>query len=126
MTTANEKKVPLSSTKHYKQRRTSLKLLEQQDSIDSGDDNQQEVNKCRPYKKTRIPRALSPIKSKQANPITPIVSISNETFPKSSSSYKPVKYNSQQQNNFPTSLSKSFSSSSSSSSPPPIWFNTQV
>jgi microtubule-associated serine/threonine kinase len=119
---SDEKKLPLSSTKHYKQRKTSLKLLEQQNSIDSGDDNQQEVNKSR-YKKSRIPRALSPIKSKQTPP--PIVSISNENFEKSSSSYKPTKYNSQQRN-FPRSLSKSFSSSSSSCSPPPICLNNQV
>ncbi|CAF1411772.1 unnamed protein product [Adineta steineri] len=36
---------------------------------------------------------------------------------------KPVKYNNQQQRNFPRSLSKSFSSSSSSSSPPPFWLS---
>jgi hypothetical protein len=93
-----------------------LKLFEQQNSIDSGDDNnQQEINKFRYHKKSRIPRALSPIKSKQNYLTTP------EIFPN-----KPVKYNNQQQHIFPRSLSKSFSSSSSSSSPPPIWFNNQV
>jgi hypothetical protein len=80
--------------------------------------------------------------------ITPSVSISNETeFKKSASSHalippstmktnaaviptnpnKQMKYSSQQQRNFPRSLSKSFSSSSSSSSPPPpFWFNYPV
>jgi hypothetical protein len=127
MINTDEKKSTLSTTKHYKQRKISLKLLEQQNSIDSGDDNQQENNKSRYHKKSRIPRALSPIQSKQTNLITPIVSISNENFQNISSSYKPVKYNNQQQRNFPRSLSKSFSSSSSSSSlPPPICVNNQV
>ena len=55
-----------SSTKHYKQRKTSLKLLEQQNAHDSGDDNQQQKGKPRHYhhKKTRIPRALSPLQPK--------------------------------------------------------------
>ena len=80
ITNSDEKKLPLSSTKHYKQRKSSLKFLEQQNSIDSGDDNQQEINKSRYHKKSRIPRALSPIKSKQTPP--PIVPVSNENFQK--------------------------------------------
>ncbi|CAF1136406.1 unnamed protein product [Adineta ricciae] len=116
----DEKKPSPSSTKHYKQRKISVKLLEQQNSVDSSDDNHQEKNKSRYSRKTRIPRALSPIQSKQnTNLITPIVSISNEHC---SSSYKPGNCPNQQQKqqrSFPRSLSKSFSSSSSSSSPPP-------
>ena len=55
-----------SSTKHHKQRKTSLKLLEQQNAHDSGDDNQQQKGKPRHHhhKKTRIPRALSPLQPK--------------------------------------------------------------
>jgi serine/threonine protein kinase len=121
----DEKKSAFSSTKHYKQRKTSLKLFEQQNSIDSGDDNQQEKNKVRHHKRSRIPRALSPIQLKPANLMTPIVSISNENVQTGSLTHKPVNYNNQQRN-FPKSLSKSFSSSSSSSSPPPAWFNNQV
>ncbi|CAF1202436.1 unnamed protein product [Adineta steineri] len=120
----DDKKLSVSSTKHYKQRKISIKLLEQQNSADSGDDNhQQEKNKYRSHKKTRIPRVLSPIQSKLP---TPILSISNENCQKSFSSYKSVNYNNQQRS-FPRSLSKSFSSSSSSSSPPPppICINTQ-
>ena len=120
LTNLDEKKTSISSTKHYKQRKTSLKFQEQQNSFDSGDDNQQEINKLRYHKKSRIPRALSPIKSKQTNFSTPMVSISNENFQNLSSSYKSMKYNNQQQQrNFPRSLSKSFSSSSSSSPPLP-------
>ena len=115
----------INPTKHYKQRKTSLKLLEQQSSIDSGDDNQQEKNKYRSHKKTRIPRALSPLQLKQSSTLstqtsltTPIVSISNEDFQQTSSSHsKPVKYNNQQ---------RSFLRSYSSSSPPPILLNNQV
>lgn len=190
-----------SSTKHHKQRKTSLKLLEQQNANDSGDDNQQQKGKPRPHhhKKTRIPRALSPLQPKlsstlptqatsislnsnsksqdvlssnRINNLSPISTISNPSthheghhsddpeFKKSSSSQsltrpspiitttsipaatttmlsktnptnmtnqsnKPVKY-SNQQRNFPRSLSKSFSSSSSSCSPPPLWFNHPV
>lgn len=126
MNSTDEKKTSLSSTKHYKQRKTSLKLFEQQNSMDSGDDNQQEINKTRYHKKSRIPRALSPIKPKQTNLTTPIVSVSNDNVQYTSSAFKSRKYNNQQQRNFPHSLSKSFSSSSSSSSPPPIGFNNQV
>ena len=115
-----------SSTKHYKQRKTPLKLLEQQNSIDSGDDIQQEINKVRYHRKSRIPRALSPIQLKPSNLTAPIVSISSENVQTDSVTPKPVKYNNQRRN-FPHSLSKSFSSSSSSSSPPPTtWFNNQV
>ncbi|UJR09396.1 hypothetical protein I4U23_013638 [Adineta vaga] len=118
-----EKKTSLSTTKHYKQRKTSFKLFEQQNSVDSSDDNQQEKNQFRYHRRTRIPRALSPIQPKpNPNLITPIVSIPNEkcSTPSSLSSYKSVNcHNQQQQRSFPRSLSKSFSSSSSSSSPPP-------
>ncbi|CAF3808647.1 unnamed protein product [Rotaria sordida] len=117
-------------TKSYKQRKSSLKVLEKQNSFDSGDDNQQEKISYRQHKKSRIPRILSPIKSQQTNLITPIVSISNENFQysSSSSSYKPTKYNNQQQKStYPRSPSKSFSSSSSSSasSPSPILYYNQ-
>ncbi len=87
--------------------------------------------------------------SPTSSQITSIASLTNESeFKKSASSNslvppsittkanssititnstKPVKYNNQQQRNFPRSLSKSFSSSSSSSSPPPpLWFNNPV
>ncbi len=122
----DEKKSLFSSMKHYKQRKTSVKLLEQQNSMDSGDDNQQEINKVRYHKKSRIPRALSPIQPKPTNLIAPIVSISNENVQTDSLFQKPVKYNNQQQQrNFAQSLSKSFSSSSSSSSLPPTSFNNQ-
>jgi hypothetical protein len=104
-------------TKHYKQRKTSLKHLEQQSSIDSGDDNQQDINKYRYHKKTRIPRALSPLQLKQSptqiNLTTPVVPPLNEDFHS-----KPVKYSTQQRN--------FLRSSSSSSPPPPSWFNNQV
>ena len=95
--------------KHYKQRKSSLKLMGEQNSLDSGDD--QDNNRIRHHKKSRIPRALSPIQTKQSNISTPIVSISNENVP----TYKTSKYTSSQQRHFPRSLSKSFSSSSSSS-----------
>ena len=110
-----EKKSTFSSTKHSKQRKISLKLLEQQHCIDSGDENQQEKNLVRHHKKSRIPRALSPIKPKSTNLTAPTVSLSNENVPTFSSYYKPVPSNNLQQKNLPRSLSKSFSSSSSSS-----------
>lgn len=127
-TILDEKKTSITSTKHYKQRKTSLRFLEQQTSIESGDDNHHEQSKIRYHKKSRIPRVLSPIKPKQTNLTTPVVSISSDNFQPISSSYKSIKYNNQQQQqrHFPRSLSKSFSSSSSSSSPPPICFNNQV
>ena len=174
-----------TTNKNHKQRKTSLKLLEQQNAHDSGDDNQQQQGKPRHHhhhhKKIRVPRALSPLQpkpslnppsshtssipissnsksedfissnSKQPSPISsqmiPTVAITNDNeFKKSASSnsltaahvhkthlsnapsnsIKPVKF-SNQQRNFPRSLSKSFSSSSSSSSPPPpMWFNHPV
>ncbi|CAF1034842.1 unnamed protein product [Rotaria sp. Silwood1] len=124
ITNTDEKKSPSTLTKHYKQRKSSLKIFEKQNSIDSGDDNQQEKTSYRHHKKSRIPRALSPIQSKQTNLITPIVSISHENVQNSSSSYKPIKYNSQQQKcTFSRTVSKSFSSSSSSSPPPILYYN---
>ncbi|CAF4238239.1 unnamed protein product, partial [Rotaria sordida] len=54
-------------TKSYKQRKSSLKVFEKQNSFDSGDDNQQEKISYRQHKKSRIPRILSPIKSQQTN-----------------------------------------------------------
>ncbi|CAF1463046.1 unnamed protein product, partial [Rotaria sordida] len=160
MKNIDEKKTTTTTTttltKSYKQRKSSLKVLEKQNSFDSGDDNQQEKISYRQHKKifekqnsfdsgddnqqekisyrqhkkSRIPRILSPIKSQQTNLITPIVSISNENFQysSSSSSYKPTKYNNQQQKStYPRSPSKSFSSSSSSaaSSPSPILYYNQ-
>ncbi|CAF4276585.1 unnamed protein product [Rotaria sp. Silwood2] len=125
LTTIDDKKTTSTLTKHHKQRKSSLKVFEKQNSIDSGDDNQQEKISYRHHKKSRIPRALSPIKSKQTNLITPIVSISDENFQNLTSSYKPIKYNNQQQCTFSRSLSKSFSSSSSSSSPPPVLYYNQ-
>lgn len=110
-----EKKSTFSSTKHSKQRKISMKLLEQQHCIDSGDENQQEKNLVRHHKKSRIPRALSPIKPKSTNLTAPTVSLSNDNVPTFSSYYKPIPSNNLQQKNFPRLLSKSFSSSSSSS-----------
>ncbi|CAM4746782.1 unnamed protein product [Rotaria magnacalcarata] len=123
ITNVDEKKTTLTTAKHYKQR----KIFEKHNSIDSGDDYQQEKSTYRPHKKSRIPRALSPITSKPTNLIAPIVSISNEYCQNSSSAYKPIKYAHQQEKNcsYSRSLSKSFSSSSSSSSPPPTLYYTQ-
>jgi microtubule-associated serine/threonine kinase len=50
-----------SSSKHHKQRKTSVKLLEHDHSIDSSDDNQQEQDRYRSQKKSRSPRILTPI-----------------------------------------------------------------
>ncbi|CAF4761589.1 unnamed protein product, partial [Rotaria socialis] len=113
ITNVDEKKTTSTTTKHYKQR----KNFEKHNSIDSGDDYQQEKSTYRPHKKSRIPRALSPITSKPANLIAPIVLMSSEYCRNSSSAYKPIKYTNQQQKNcsYSRSLSKSFSSSSSSS-----------
>jgi len=75
-----------SSTKHHKQRKTSLKLLEQQNANDSGDDNQQQKGKPRPHhhKKTRIPRALSPLQPKLSSTLpTQATSISLNSNSKS-------------------------------------------
>lgn len=112
-----EKKTTVSSTKHSKPRKISLKLLEQQHCIDSGDENQQEKNLVRPHRKSRIPRALSPIKPKSTSLTAPAVSLSNENVQTFTSSHKPVTCHNLQQKNSLRSLSKSFSSSSSSSVP---------
>ena len=57
-----------TSTKHHKHRKTSLKLLEQQNAHDSGDDNHPQKTKPRPphhhHKKMRVPRTLSPLQPK--------------------------------------------------------------
>ncbi|CAF1291650.1 unnamed protein product, partial [Rotaria sordida] len=65
MKNIDEKKTTTTLTKSYKQRKSSLKVLEKQNSFDSGDDNQQEKISYRQHKKSRIPRILSPIKSQQ-------------------------------------------------------------
>ena len=120
ITHTEEKKPTVSSTKHSKQRKISLKLLEQQHCIDSGDENQQEKDLVRHHRKSRIPRALSPIKPKSTTSLTaPTISLSNENVQTFSSSFhKPVTcHNPQQQKNSSRLLSKSLSSSSSSSIP---------
>lgn len=128
MANTDDKKITSIGIKHYKQRKPSLKNIEKQKPIDSGDDSIQEKPVDRTYKKSRIPRPLSPIKSKQTNLVTPIVSISDEhCSPPSSASYKSMKYTNQQQKcSYSRSLSKSFSSSSSSSSPPSSYYFNQV
>ncbi|CAF4237282.1 unnamed protein product, partial [Rotaria sordida] len=71
MINIDEKKTTTTTTttltKSYKQRKSSLKVFEKQNSFDSGDDNQQEKISYRQHKKSRIPRILSPIKSQQTN-----------------------------------------------------------
>lgn len=65
-------------------------------------------------------------KSASSNSLAPPTTGKPNPHSVSTNPNRSMKYNNQQQRNFPRSLSKSFSSSSSSSSPPPYWFNNPV